>query len=79
MGHPIVGDKIYGGDEDLYLALVEGRLGDEQKRRLILQHQALHARAVRFQWRGRRVEFSCEAEKWFTEFWKGQMGTLTSP
>src|SRR5206468_7320023 len=25
LGHPIVGDKLYGGDEDLYLALVENR------------------------------------------------------
>jgi 23S rRNA pseudouridine1911/1915/1917 synthase len=68
IGHPIVGDKIYGDDEELYLALVEGRLDDEQKRRLILPHQALHARAVRFQWRGERVEFACKAEWWFREF-----------
>ena len=26
IGHPLVGDKLYGGDEDLYLALVERRL-----------------------------------------------------
>jgi 23S rRNA pseudouridine1911/1915/1917 synthase len=68
VGHPIVGDKIYGGDEDLYLALVEGRLNEEQKRRLILPHHALHARAVRFEWRGTRVEFCCEPEKWFIDF-----------
>jgi 23S rRNA pseudouridine1911/1915/1917 synthase len=68
IGHPIVGDKIYGGDEDLYLSLVEGRLDDEQRQRLILPHQALHARAVRFQWRGQKMEFSCEPEKYFTEF-----------
>ncbi|HEV2330953.1 MAG TPA: RluA family pseudouridine synthase [Verrucomicrobiae bacterium] len=68
LGHPIVGDKIYGGDEDLYLALVEGRLKEEQKRRLILPHQALHARAVRFEWHGRRVEFCCEPEQWYKEF-----------
>ena len=68
-GHPIVGDKIYGGDEDLYLSLVEGRLDDEQKRALILPHQALHARAARFDWHGQRVEFSCEPEEWFSEFY----------
>jgi 23S rRNA pseudouridine1911/1915/1917 synthase len=68
IGHPIVGDKIYGGDEDLYLALVDSRLTPQQKLRLILPHQALHARAVRFGWRGRPTEFSCEPEKWFTEF-----------
>ena len=68
LGHPIVGDKIYGGDEDLYLALVEGRLNEEQKRTLILPHQALHARAVRFERRGQEREFACEAEEWFAEF-----------
>lgn len=68
LGHPIVGDKMYGGDEDLYMALVEGRLNEEQKRTLIFPHQALHARAVRFEWRGEAVEFLCEPELWFKEF-----------
>jgi 23S rRNA pseudouridine1911/1915/1917 synthase len=68
LGHPIVGDKLYGGDEDLYLALVENRLTPEQRARLILPHQALHARAVRFTWRGRPVEFCCEPEPWFRNF-----------
>jgi 23S rRNA pseudouridine1911/1915/1917 synthase len=68
LGHPIVGDKLYGGDEDLYLALVENRLTPEQLARLILPHQALHACALRFLWRGRPVEFSCAPEPWFTDF-----------
>lgn len=70
IGHPIVGDKIYGGDVDLYLALVEGRLTEEQRARLILPNHALHASALRFEWRGKRVEFSCEPEAWFNEFIK---------
>lgn len=60
IGHPIVGDKIYGGDEDCYLALVERRLTAAQRDRLILPNHALHARAVRFAWRGRNWEFCCE-------------------
>lgn len=68
LGHPIVGDKIYGGDEDLYLALVEGRLTDEQRARLILPHHALHAGAVRFPWRSRPLEFRCAPEAWFSDF-----------
>jgi len=68
LGHPIVGDKLYGGDEDHYLALVEDRLTPEQRARLILPHQALHARALRFTWRGQPMEFSCEPEPWFTGF-----------
>jgi 23S rRNA pseudouridine1911/1915/1917 synthase len=68
LGHPIVGDKLYGGDEDLYLALVENRLTPEQRARLILPNHALHARAVRFAWRGRPMEFSCAPEPWFQKF-----------
>jgi 23S rRNA pseudouridine1911/1915/1917 synthase len=68
IGHPIVGDKIYGGDETLYLALVERRLTDEQRARLILPNHALHASAVRFAWRGKPVEFRCEPEPCFRGF-----------
>lgn len=71
IGHPIVGDKLYGGDEDLYLALVEDRLTEEQKRRLILRDHALHARAVRFEWRAKAVEFMCEPEGNFNAFVSG--------
>ncbi len=63
-GHPIVGDKLYGGDEDLYLALVEDRLTQEQRARLILPHHALHAREVRFDWQGRIARFLAEPEPW---------------
>jgi 23S rRNA pseudouridine1911/1915/1917 synthase len=68
IGHPIVGDKLYGGDEDLYLALVEDRLTREQWDRLILPHHALHARQVRLQWQGREAVFSSVPEQWFTSF-----------
>jgi 23S rRNA pseudouridine1911/1915/1917 synthase len=71
-GHPIVGDKLYGGDEDLYLALVEDRLTDEQRGRLLLPHHALHAREVRFDWRGREAVFRAEAEDWFQDFLDGR-------
>src|ERR1017187_3291037 len=68
LGHPIVGDKLYGGDEDLYLALVQNRLTDEQRARLIFENHALHAIAVRFTWRGQLREFICAPESWFTDF-----------
>jgi 23S rRNA pseudouridine1911/1915/1917 synthase len=67
IGHPIVGDKLYGGDEDLYLALVEDRLTTEQRERLILPYHALHAQQVRLNWRGREMVFVAEAEEWFKE------------
>jgi 23S rRNA pseudouridine1911/1915/1917 synthase len=68
IGHAIVGDKLYGGDEDLYLALVGGRLTPEQRARLIFENHALHARSLKFLWRDQPVEFSCEPELWFREF-----------
>jgi len=70
LGYPIVGDKLYGGDEDLYLALVEDRLTPEQRSRLILPHHALHARTVRFQWRSQPKVYHAEPEKWLTDWWQ---------
>jgi 23S rRNA pseudouridine1911/1915/1917 synthase len=68
LGHPIVGDKIYGGDEDAYLALVERRLTDAHRAGLLLPHQALHAERVAFEWRGEAREFACAPEEWFSGF-----------
>jgi len=68
IGHPLVGDKLYGGDEDLYLGFVQERLGPEHWRRLILQNHALHARSVRFQWQNREIEYAAEPEAEFREF-----------
>lgn len=68
IGHAIVGDKIYGADEDMYLALVEDRLSDEHLRRLIFRNQALHAARLHFSWRSREMDFRCEPESWFTAF-----------
>ncbi len=68
LGHPIVGDKLYGGDDDLYLALVENRLTDEHRRRLILPFHALHASETRFVWRGQERVFQVEPESWFEGF-----------
>ena len=68
IGHPVVGDKLYGGDEDCYLALVQNRLTPEQRAKLIFENHALHARSIKFLWRGTQIEFSCEPEPWFKEF-----------
>lgn len=68
LGHPIVGDKIYGGDPDLYLALVEGRLTGEQRARLILPQHALHAGRIQFVWRERNYDFTTAPETAFTQF-----------
>lgn len=72
LGHPIVGDKLYGGDPGCYLRLVEGRLGEEDRRRLRLPFQALHAGTLAFHWRGIDWEFQCPPEAWFLGFVAGE-------
>jgi 23S rRNA pseudouridine1911/1915/1917 synthase len=47
LGHPIVGDKIYGPDETLYLRFIEQGVTDELLERLLLPRHALHAAKVR--------------------------------
>jgi 23S rRNA pseudouridine1911/1915/1917 synthase len=68
IGHSIVADKIYGGDEELYLAFVERRLNEEQKRELILENHALHAQSVEFTWKGNAVKFGCDPDGKFLQF-----------
>ena len=43
IGHPIVGDKIYGPDEQLYLRFIETGWTSELKRQLLLPRHALHS------------------------------------
>ncbi|PYI90304.1 MAG: RNA pseudouridine synthase [Verrucomicrobia bacterium] len=43
LGHPIVGDKIYGPDERLYLRFIETGWTSELARQLLLDRHALHA------------------------------------
>ena len=64
IGHPIVGDKLYGLDQNIYLDFVKYRLTSEQKRMLILPYQALHAAKLKFE----SCEFRAPPEPWFTEF-----------
>jgi 23S rRNA pseudouridine1911/1915/1917 synthase len=43
LGHPIVGDKIYGPDERLYLRFIESGWIAELERHLLLSRHALHS------------------------------------
>jgi 23S rRNA pseudouridine1911/1915/1917 synthase len=43
IGHPIVGDKIYGPDENLYLEFIETGWTEALDRQLLLPRHALHA------------------------------------
>ncbi len=67
-GHPIVGDKIYGGDETIYLRLVEGRLSEDDRQHLIVTNHALHAERLEFQWRNRPWAFRAASGEEFRQF-----------
>jgi 23S rRNA pseudouridine1911/1915/1917 synthase len=68
VGHPVVGDKLYGGDEDLYLALAQNRLTAGQRQKLLLTNQALHAFSMRFNWRGEGKFFQAPPDADFMKF-----------
>lgn len=79
LGHPIVGDKLYGGDERLYLDFVAGRLTSAQQARLLLPFQALHAAELAFAWRDRAWHFTAPPEPWFEAFLTSEGSSLESP
>jgi 23S rRNA pseudouridine1911/1915/1917 synthase len=54
LGHPIVGDKIYGPDERLYLQFIETGWTPELARRLLLPRHALHSAGLEIE----------EGERW---------------
>ena len=68
IGHPIVGDKIYGADEQIYLRLVRGELTDADRAQLRLANHALHAERLKFQWRNQVWEFHTGPEREFRDF-----------
>lgn len=47
LGHPLVGDKIYGPNEQLYLRFIETGWTAELERELLLPRHALHAAELR--------------------------------
>lgn len=49
IGHPVVGDKIYGPDERLYLRFIETGWTTELERRLLLSRHALHSAKLAIQ------------------------------
>jgi 23S rRNA pseudouridine1911/1915/1917 synthase len=48
IGCPLVGDKLYGGDEQLFLRELEGGLDDDARAELGLDRHALHSHTLRF-------------------------------
>ncbi len=62
IGCPLVGDKIYGLDENIFLEQLEGELSEESRERLVLPRHALHAHRLRIfhPRQGEELEFVAE-------------------
>lgn len=68
LGHPLIGDKIYGDDATRYLRFVRGELSEADRQALILENHALHAGRLAFSWRGAAWEFVAPPEPAFASF-----------
>jgi 23S rRNA pseudouridine1911/1915/1917 synthase len=71
LGHPVVGDKIYGGDERLYLQFIETGVTPALLEKLLLPRHALHAaRLVVPYGQPEPVEWRAPLPEDLTGFWK---------
>ena len=52
LGHPVLGDKIYGPDPNLYLKFIAEGWTEEHARLLKLPRHALHAHELHLTWNG---------------------------
>ncbi len=48
IGCPLVGDKIYGVEDEIFLQSLDGALSQENKERLVLERHALHNHRISF-------------------------------
>jgi 23S rRNA pseudouridine1911/1915/1917 synthase len=73
IGHPIVGDKLYGVPAEVFLEFLETGWTDELAARLLLPRQALHASGARFPHpvTGAAIELACPLAADLAAFWDG--------
>ncbi len=77
-GFPVVGDKIYGSDETIFIRFTEGALTETDRRRLRLSRHALHAAEItlRHPLGGAFVTFQSELPPDLTAFLNGLEAVL---
>jgi len=61
IGYPVVGDKLYGVDDTIYLRFISDQLTNEDSRRLRMPRQALHAATLRLEHPVRKTPLTLEA------------------
>ncbi|MEM1158844.1 MAG: RluA family pseudouridine synthase [Verrucomicrobiota bacterium] len=70
IGHPIIGDKLYGPSTDYYLQTVASGWNDSMLDALWLRRQALHAHQMAFMWNDEPVRISIPLPDELAQFWK---------
>lgn len=71
---PMVGDKIYGRDPDVFLQFMETGQTPELTARLGLPRQALHAARVAFPWEGAQFVAEVPLAQDLRDYWEGLEG-----
>jgi len=61
IGCPLVGDKLYGADEQHFLRQISGTLDEASRRELVLDRQALHSHTLTFYHPVERRQVTLEA------------------
>ena len=61
LGFPMAGDKLYGLDDTFFLKYTKGLLTEEDREKLILSHQALHAESISFTFPGEKTPLFIKA------------------
>ncbi len=79
LGHPVIGDKIYGPDPNLYLKFIAEGWTEEHQRVLGLRRHALHAHELRFAWRGEEFSFTAPLPDDMQALVTRHFPALTSP
>lgn len=78
LGHRIVGDKIYGPDETLYIEFIEKGWTDRLAAALPMQRQALHCYEYDFQFPEGSVRFTAPMPEDLLSYCKKKLGTRVS-
>jgi 23S rRNA pseudouridine1911/1915/1917 synthase len=80
-GFPLVGDKIYGPDETIFIRCTEGGMTDRDRQRLRLSRHALHAAELAFPHplRGKLVRFHSPLPPDLTAFLAELRADCSSP
>lgn len=71
VGLPMVGDKIYGRDPDVFLEFMETGQTPELTARLGLPRQALHASRIAFPWAGAQFSAEIPLARDLQDYWDG--------